>query len=109
MTEVEKQQIHDLRMLGSGYRSIGAVLGISRDCIRGFCKRNGLDGNSRSVSLNPEEKIKNHLLCPSCSKSIKKKKRGRGRQYCSDACRRKWWKDNPQSRNKKETAIYSYA
>ncbi len=108
MTEVEKQQIHDLRLKGVGYKAIAAVLGKSRDSVRGYCKRNGLDGDSRVVALNVKEKIKNHLLCSYCGKPIKQKGRGRVRKFCSEFCRRKWWRENPQARNKKDTATYQY-
>jgi endogenous inhibitor of DNA gyrase (YacG/DUF329 family) len=108
MKETEKQQIYALRLKGVGYKAIAAVLGISRDSIRGFCKRNGLDGDSKVVSLNLEEKKRNQLICPCCGKPIKQKERGRSRRFCSDECRRKWWNDHPQERNKKDSAIYKY-
>ncbi|PYG84789.1 hypothetical protein LY28_03582 [Ruminiclostridium sufflavum DSM 19573] len=108
MTEFEKQQIQDLRLKGVGYKAIAAILGISRDSIRGYCKRNGLDGDSKVVSLNVEEKINQNLLCACCGKSIKQKKRGRSRRFCSEDCRRKWWNDNPDKRSRKESAIYKY-
>jgi len=108
MTEIEKQQIYDLRLKGVGYKAIAAVLGVHRDSIRSFCVRNGLEGDSKVVSLNVEERIKNHLLCACCYKPIKQKDRGRIRKYCSHECRRKWWNENPQERNKKETATYKY-
>lgn len=108
MTEFEKQQISDLRLKGSGYKAIAAVLGISRDAVRSYCKRNYLDGDSAMIELNVEEKKKTHLICTCCSKPIKQKARGRVRRFCSDECRRKWWNCNPQTRNKKETATYHY-
>lgn len=108
MTEYEKQQIYDLRIKGVGYQAIAAVLGQSRDNVRGFCKRNGLDGNAKVVALNVKEQMKNHVLCSSCGMPIKQKKRGRVRKFCSDDCRRKWWNENPQARTKRETAVYTY-
>jgi hypothetical protein len=54
MTEIEKQQIYDLRLKGVGYKAIAAVLGVSRNSIRGFCIRNGLDGDAKKGSLNVE-------------------------------------------------------
>lgn len=108
MTDMEKQQVQDLRLKGVGYKAIAATLGISRDSVRGYCKRNGLDGNSKVVALNVEEKKKGNLLCACCGKPIKQKAGGRTRRFCSEECRRKWWKDNPQERNKNETAIYKY-
>ena len=108
MTEFEKQQIQDLRLKGVGYKAIAAVLGISRDSIRGYCKRNGLDGDSKVVSLNVEEKINQNLLCACCGKPIKQKKRGRNRRFCSEECRRTWWKENQDKRKKNCIAIYKY-
>ncbi|MEC1722238.1 helix-turn-helix domain-containing protein [Schinkia azotoformans] len=108
MTEAEKQQIYDLRLKGVGYKAIAAVLGKSRDTVRVFCKQHGLDGDAKVVALNVKEQMKNHLLCSSCGKPIKQKKRGRVRKFCSDECRRKWWNENPQARKKRETAIYNY-
>ena len=108
MTEFEKQQIYSLRLKGVGYKAIAAVLGLSRDNVRSFCKRNGLDGDSKVVHLNVEEQKKRHILCSCCGMPIKQKARGRLRRFCSDECRRKWWNENPQARNKNEIAIYKY-
>lgn len=108
MTDIEKQQIQDLRLKGVGYKAIAAVLGISRDTIRGYCKRNGLDGDSKVVSLNLEEKKNQNLICACCNKVIKQKEHGRVRRFCSEECRRKWWNDNKDKRNKKDTATYKY-
>lgn len=108
MTDIEKQQIHDLRLKGGGYKAIAAVLGISRDSVRGYCKRNGLGGDAKVVSLNVEEKKKQNLLCACCSKPIKQKGRGRTRRFCTEDCRRKWWNDNQDKRSKKESATYKY-
>ena len=62
MTETEKLQISDLRIKGVGYKAIAAIVGISRDSIKSYCKRNLLDGDSEFISLNIEEKVKQHLL-----------------------------------------------
>lgn len=42
MTDLEKRQIRDLRLNGVGYKAITSVLGLTRDAVRGYCKRNGL-------------------------------------------------------------------
>ncbi|WP_206812141.1 helix-turn-helix domain-containing protein [Paradesulfitobacterium ferrireducens] len=108
MTDLEKEQILDLRLKGVGYKAIAAVLGLSRDSVRGYCRRNGLDGDAKTVSLNVEEKKKQNLLCACCNKPIKQRERGRTRRFCSDACRIKWWNDHPDKRTKSEKAIYKY-
>lgn len=47
MTAEEKEKILELRLKG-----IAGLLGLSRDSVRGFCKRNGLDGDSCVVAIN---------------------------------------------------------
>lgn len=108
MTTDEKEKIKELRLKGMGYKAISTLLGLSRDSVRGFCKRNGLYGDSCVVALNVEEKAKRNLLCICCEKPIKQKDKGRTRRFCSDKCRRQWWNENQDKRNKKETAIYKY-
>lgn len=108
MTEAEKQQIQDLRLEGIGYKAIAAMLGMTRDRVRGYCKRNGLGGDAQVVGLNVEERINQNKICTSCKKPIKQKERGRARKFCSDECRRKWWRENPQARKKHETAVYNF-
>ena len=106
MTNVEKQQIQQLRIKGEGYKVIADVLGISRDTIRSYCKRNGLDGDSKLISLNLEGKNNQNLICICCNKAIVQKGRGRVRRFCCEDCRRKWWNDNKENKNKKDTATY---
>ena len=105
MTDVEKQKIQELRVKGDGYKAIAAVLSISRDTIRGYCKRNGLDGDLTLISL--KEKQNQNSICACCNKVIKQKEHGR-RRFCSEDCRRKWWNENQDRRNKKEAATYKY-
>lgn len=58
MNTEEKERIKELRLKGIGYKSIASITGLSRDSVRGFCRRNGLIGVSCVVALNLEEKIK---------------------------------------------------
>lgn len=108
MTEVERRQIHDFRLKGAGYKAIAAALGVSRDSVRGYCKRSGCGGESKAMSLKVAEVEQTSLLCPCCGRGVTKNSRGRIRRFCSDECRRKWWSDHMEARSKKETAIYSY-
>jgi len=108
MTEEQKRQIYDLRLKGVGYKAIAAVLGMSRDQVRGYCKRSGLDGDSAVIALNVEERIKQYLLCAWCGKPIKQKEIGRTRKFCGDACRRKWWKAHPKAKKQNESATYHF-
>lgn len=108
MTDYERQQIYELRMKGLGYKAIGNILGLTRDSVRSFCKRNSLIGNGKVVSLNVEVMKEENLLCLHCGKLLKVKEKGRPRKYCSDECRRTWWKNNQDKKTKKDTSIYKY-
>lgn len=108
MTADEKEKIRELRLKGMGYKGIAALLGLSRDIVRGFCKRNGLEGDSCVAALNVEEKIKQKLLCACCEKPIKQKDQGRIRRFCCEECRRKWWSKHQSERNRSDAATYKY-
>lgn len=108
MTVDQKEKIRELRLKGIGYKGIANILGLSRDSIRGFCRRNNLGGSSCVVALNLEENKKRNLLCTCCERPIKQKTKGRIRRFCSDECRRKWWNENKDERNKSEAATYKF-
>ena len=50
MTAEQRSQILSLREFGHGYADIAAKLGISKDTIKSFCRRNGVGG--RTVALS---------------------------------------------------------
>ena len=106
MTEYQERKIHELRLKGTGYKAIANILGLPRDSVRHFCRKNGLDGDGVTVNLNYEIKKENGLLCLHCGKPLKQEVRGRDRKFCSDECRRTWWKENADKGNRKETAMY---
>ena len=106
MTDYQKSKIHELRFKGLGYKAIGNVLGLSRDAVRAYCKSNGMDGDGVTLSRNYEIKKENGILCLNCGKLLKQNKRGKARKFCSEECRRTWWKENSDKGNRKETAIY---
>ena len=92
MTEYQKSKIHELRFKGLGYKAIGKVLGLSRDAVRAYCKSKGMDGDAVTLSRNYEIKKENGILCLNCGKVLKQPKRGKARKFCSEKCRRTWWK-----------------
>ena len=44
MTEEQKKQIIRLRKKGCGYTAVANKVGISKDTVKSFCRRNGLAG-----------------------------------------------------------------
>ncbi|MCK9479286.1 MAG: RNA polymerase subunit sigma-70 [Firmicutes bacterium] len=106
MTKYQKNMIIDCRTKGMGYKAIGNVLGLSRDIVRGFCKRCGLDGAASVMQKNIDINKEHGFLCSCCNKPIKQPQVGRRRRFCSDECRRDWWKENIGKGSPKETAMY---
>lgn len=104
MTDVERQKITELRINGVGYKAIAASLGMNRSNVRRFCQRHGIAGDSVVVALNLEEQKNSSMICLQCYKALKQTSRGRTRKFCSEECRRNWWRLHPEARQKNEKA-----
>lgn len=107
MTDVQAVQIKELRMKGAGYRSIASILGLSRDIVRNYCKANGMEGFAQATAQNLKERLAEGKVCVCCGKEIIQPESGRPRRFCSDKCRRQWWKVHPEEAKRK--AIYTKA
>lgn len=103
LTPAQERTIREARARGAGYRAIAAAVGLERDTVRYFCKRHGLDGDQRAAGNDAQE---NTPCCPACGQPIAQPPRGRRRRFCSDACRRAWWKQHPDQHQKRESAFY---
>ena len=100
MTPAQKEEIYKLRLQGLGYKAIAKELLLTVDTVKGYCKRHDLSGQVEVAKVSG--------LCLQCKKSIRQKKRGRTKKFCSDACRYTWWNEKPDKRGKKDAAIYHY-
>lgn len=100
LTYKQEKQIRLLRECNLGYRVIAAQLSLSRDTVRNFCTAHHLSrvcggcGNQGCHQLQI-------LWRGACSAA-----RGRKRKFCSDACCRKWWSNNPQAIRQNPEALY---
>jgi len=108
MTPAQKEEVYKLRLQGLGYKSIAKELHLSVDAVKGYCKRQHLNGPAEVVQLNAKEIKANNGLCVRCNNPIRQKKAGRPKRFCSYACRYKWWNENPDKRNPSSDAIYHY-
>ena len=106
MTKLQANQIKDLRLQGAGYKSIGSVVGLSRDIVRNYCKANGLDGYVEAVKKNVEEQVLKDGVCLNCNGETKIPHTGRPKKFCSEQCRRYWWNAHPEEVKRKPTAFY---
>jgi len=86
MTTQEKQQILRLNEQGLGYKAIALKLNISKNTVASVIRRN-------NGSIIVED------LCPFCGGQIIQTKGHRQRKFCSDTCRKRYWKDNAGDRH----------
>ena len=79
MTDLQKSQIIALREQGYGYATIATSLGLTKNQVSAFCRR-----NSSSFTISRRMSMK----------------------FCSDACRTHWWNSHLDKVNRK--AFYSF-
>ncbi len=89
MTIETREKITRLRHDGTGYTTIAAMLGISKETVKSFCRRNGLTGNT-------DEALLSEGMCRNCGAEIIQNPKARKKVFCSPACRAAWWKTHPQ-------------
>lgn len=89
MTNEQKARITALRRDGTGYATIAAMIGISKETVKSFCRRNALTGNTSATP--PAEE-----MCRNCGAEIVQNPKTRKKVFCSPGCRNDWWKAHPQ-------------
>lgn len=87
MTDVQKDKISYLRMEGLGYGGIAARLGLPENTVKSFCRRNNLTGTATMEAS---------MVCRHCGQPLADFPGRKGRKFCCEACRRAWWKENPE-------------
>lgn len=106
MTQAQADQITELRLKGAGYKSIGTVVGLSRDIVRNYCKSHGLTGYASALTKNIRMKMDSGEACLYCGGDVAQPKTGRPKKFCCEKCRRAWWKQHPEAVNRSEAASY---
>lgn len=108
MNETMERQIRQLRLKGLGYKSIGLAVGTSKENVRYYCRKHGLDGRADLAALNFEERKNNPDVCKHCGAKIIRNRYSGKKLFCTDRCRRRWWADHPEKSNKSKEATYEY-
>ena len=62
MTNEQKEQIKKLRDSGYGYATIAEALGLTKNQVSAFCRRNNLSGNT----ADPDKKETPNVGCCRC-------------------------------------------
>jgi len=106
MTEAMQKQITQLRLKGLGYKTIATVIGTSKENVRYFCKTHGLMGQASLAELNFEEHKKNPDFCKQCGGKLERNSHSGVKLFCSDKCRREWWKAHPNESKHTKMATY---
>lgn len=107
MTREMMEQIEELRLKGLGYKSIGLVVGTSRENVRYYCKKHGLDGDLSAVRARYEER-NTPDRCKNCGKRIDRNPHSGKKLFCGDECRREWWKNHQNEARRSSKAFYVF-
>ena len=97
MTEQNKAGISRLRLAGYSYTQIAGILHQSRNTVKSVCQRYGF-----KQGVTPETGRESGV-CRNCGMRVTQPQGRKHRIFCSDVCRRVWWKAHRDS-GKKKTA-----
>ena len=100
MTEEQKQQVIRLRKEGCGYTAVAHNVGVSKDTVKSFCRRNGLAGKL-AAAANTQA-----TGCRECGRPLQQTEGMKPRVFCCDVCRVKWWHAHPEKI--KQRAVYAF-
>lgn len=93
MTIDEKARITELRKNGVGYATIANSLGLTKDTVKSFCRRNGLNGYAGNS--------KDHKnCCKECGVPIIQVPGTKKKIFCGYKCRKIWWAKHPEQINR---------
>ena len=102
MTKEQKEEIQKLRDSGYGYATIADALGLTKNQVSAFCRREGLAGsvaNGRGV-------LPDTNCCRCCGKRLAQTPGKKNAKFCSTSCRTRWW--NAHLDLVKRRAVYEY-
>lgn len=101
MTDEQKTKIAEMRNSGVSYVKIGEALGISKNTVKTFCRRNNLTAGTVA-----QEDYSPISTCRECGKALTQVDGQKRRVFCCRECREKWWHAHPERLNKK--AVYAF-
>lgn len=99
MTGEQREKIMSLRAQGLRYADIGRELGISKNTVKTFCRRNSLVDSVTQTGDGVDR-------CRECGNPIVRQEKRKRRVFCCKACREKWWAEHPDRVNRK--AVYTF-
>jgi len=91
MTVEQEQKIKQMRQMGQSYSQIASDLLISINTVKSYCRRNNI-GAYKIEKKEPMKEI--NTICKQCKKPLEQGSKGQPKKFCSEECRRAWWKAN---------------
>lgn len=101
MTDLERAQIQSLREQGYGYTTIAKAVGMKKDTVVAFCRKQGLAGTKAPSNERVDVKVD---ICRNCGTPLIQTPGIKKRVFCSDECRTTWWNSHPEMVNRR--AVY---
>ena len=92
MKQKDREEIQRLRFEGKSYTQIADSLRISRNTVKSICQRMGI----QPTEVAEENHDADH--CKLCGAVLVQNAIGKRKQFCSDLCRRGWWKQHQDKR-----------
>ena len=108
ITVQQEIQIRQLRNQGSGYKKIAALLNLTRDSVRYYCKKNSLDSPCDVFMPKPSRIPEYNEKCKYCGANLEQPKTGRKRYFCCGVCRDTWWKENRAMIHQNSNSVYHF-
>lgn len=98
MTNGEKVQIVQMRKRGLGYTEIARSLGMSVNTVKSYCQRSGVKPLEKKTAQSGE-------VCRQCGSVLKHTPGRKRKQFCSDACRLRWWHGHREHSQNARTVV----
>lgn len=104
-TALRKEQAKRLRSKGMGYGTIAAMTGLKKDAVRFAC---------RDVAPGVEDgaladRMKDGEACLYCGSDLQQHAgAGRSRKFCSEECRRAYWKIHRHEGKRRERSVFTH-
>jgi endogenous inhibitor of DNA gyrase (YacG/DUF329 family) len=102
MTEIQKQQIHEMRRYGCTYKHIADALSLKAGTVKTYCVRavqKGLDISPAPIA---------NSRCKQCGAPVEQIPRRKKKVFCSKACSQKWWNTHLYLVDRSSKALYHF-
>ena len=113
MTVEQKEKIQQMRRDGAGYGQMAASLGVSKETVKSFCRRNPVQTNAQDAPVDSAvaaaaaetDRAVEGVVCRQCCKRLIQRPKQKPKRFCSDECRLAFWREHSAQLNKK--AVYT--